>query len=329
MHLFVFGALILYILSFFLVMLYRFTPSPLPSPSPEAGKAERVTGKELFELLSKSAIVIGLIFHTIALGIRTHESGHAPMLAMYETLLFFSWSTVLVSAIVILRYNERLTELITIPAAILAMIFAQVNEIPPKPLTLILKTWWFETHVITSFAAYALFTLAFAGAVLYLIYDLRAMPLRALRVIARSGSGCEAKPEQTQRFLASLGTGSATLTPDEIASGLKPIAMTVSDLKKDFQDIANRSILWGFFFFSASMFAGAVWAYLAWGTYWLWEPKVIWSFIVWFYYAGAMHAYYVKEWRGKGLAIATVIGFFVVLFTYLGVSLLMKSSHSF
>jgi len=155
------------------------------------------------------------------------------------------------------------------------------------------------------------------------------MPCRALRVIARSGSGCEAKPEQTQRFLASLGTGSATLTPDEIASGLKPIAMTVSDLKKDFQDIANRSILWGFFFFSASMFAGAVWAYLAWGTYWLWEPKVIWSFIVWFYYAGAMHAYYVKEWRGKGLAIATVIGFFVVLFTYLGVSLLMKSSHSF
>ena len=102
-----------------------------------------------------------------------------------------------------------------------------------------------------------------------------------------------------------------------------------SENKKDFQDIANRSILWGFFFFSASMFAGAVWAYLAWGTYWLWETKVIWSFIVWFYYAGAMHAYYVKEWRGKGLAIATIVGFFVVLFTYLGVSMLMKSSHSF
>jgi ABC-type transport system involved in cytochrome c biogenesis permease subunit len=42
-----------------------------------------------------------------------------------------------------------------------------------------------------------------------------------------------------------------------------------------------------------------------------------------------MHAYYVKEWRGRGLSVATVFGFFVVLFTYLGVSLLMKSSHSF
>jgi len=275
MRLFIFSTLILYVLSFFIVILYHLSPSPLSSPQ---GGEGRTRGKDIFEFFSKSAVIIGLITHTIALSIRTYDSGHAPMMAMYETLLFFSWSTVLVSAIVIFRYNERLTELITIPVAILAMIFAQINETPPKPLTLILKTWWFETHVITSFAAYALFTLAFAGAILYLLSGPRLMN---------------------------------------------------SEKKKDFQDIANRSILWGFFFFSASMFAGAVWAYLAWGTYWLWEPKVIWSFIVWFYYAGAMHAYYVKEWRGKGLAIATIVGFFVVLFTYLGVSLLMKSSHSF
>lgn len=280
MPLFIFSALILYILSFFLVILYHF--SPLPLPSPHAGESA-MQGKNLFEFLSKSAVVIGIIFHTIALSIRTYESGHAPMLAMYETLLFYSWSTMLVSAIVIFRYNERLTELITSPVAILAVIFAQLNETPAKPLTLILKTRWFETHVISSFAAYALFTMAFAGAVLYLISEIRTM------------------------------YGQVSNPP----------------LLKDFQDIANRSILWGFFFFSASMFAGAVWAYLAWGAYWLWEPKVIWSFIVWFYYAGAMHAYYVKKWRGKGLAIATVFGFFVVLFTYLGVSMLMKSSHSF
>jgi len=97
---------------------------------------------------------------------------------------------------------------------------------------------------------------------------------------------------------------------------------------KDLHDIANRGILWGLFLFSASIFAGAVWAYLAWGTYWLWEPKVLWSFIVWFYYAGAMHAYYIKAWRGKGLAVATVIGYIVVLFTCLGVGLFMKSSHN-
>src|SRR3989337_557881 len=252
MQLFIFSTLILYVLSFFIVIFYHLSPSPLSSPQ---GGEGRTRGKDIFEFLSKFALVVGLIFHTIVLAIRTYESGHAPMLAMYETLLFYGCSTCLLGVIVVFRYNERLTELITIPVAILAMVFAQLNETPPKPLTLILRTRWFETHVITSFAAYAFFTLAFAGAVLYLLYGFRT-----------EGSG----------------------------------------LKKDFQDIANRSVLWGFFFFSASMFAGAVWAYLAWGTYWLWEPKVIWSFIVWFYYAGAMHAYYVKEWRGNGLAVATV-----------------------
>lgn len=277
MNLFLYTTFIFYLLGFSIIISYH------------------LTKKTFLEKLSKSSIVLGLITHTIALFIRTYETGHAPMANMYETLLFYSWSTVLVSVIVIFRYNERLTELITISVAMLAMTFANANEKPGAPLTLILNTRWFETHVISSFAGYALFTLAFAGAVLYLVYP------------------------------------SPTLTPSlsqrKREGGARGEGESLD--KKTFQDIANRSVLWGFFFFSLSMFSGAVWAYLAWGMYWLWEPKVIWSFIVWFYYAGAMHAYYVREWRGKGLAIATVIGFFVVLFTYLGVSLLMRSSHSF
>lgn len=257
---FLFAAIALYALSFVVVV------------------AHHASRRTALESASRYLLVLGLLVHTGALVQRILETGHAPMASMYETLVFFSWTTVLVSAIVIFRYSERATELVTVPVAVLALVFALFNEKPGGPLTLILRTLWFETHVISSFAGYALFTLAFAGAVVYLIKR-------------------------------SMGR-------DE------------EELRK-FQEIAGRSILWGFFFFSASMFAGAVWAYLAWGTYWLWEPKVIWSFIVWFYFAGAMHAWYVREWRGTGLAIATIIGFIIVLFTYLGVSLLMKSSHSF
>ncbi len=228
--------------------------------------------------ISKALLFAGFITHTTALIIRTIQSGHAPMASMYETLIFYSWTVTLISLIVIYRYSERLTELVTIPMALCALIFSFFNEAPAKQLTLILRTRWFETHVISSFAAYALFTLSFSSAVFYLSFKIK-------------------------------GQSEETL--------------------KTFQNITSRAIMWGFLFFSASMFAGAVWGYLAWGTYWMWEPKIIWSFIVWFFYAGAMHAYYVKEWRGTGLNVATVIGFFVVLFTYLGVGLLMKSSHNF
>lgn len=256
---FLYASLILYAASFIAVLLHH------------------VTGSEKAEKASKLILAAGLLAHTGALVERIYSTGHAPMASMYETLVFFGWCIALLSLFVIFRYGERVTELITVPVAILAVVFALYNEKPGGPLTLILDTRWFEIHVTASFAAYALFTLAFSGAVFYLL---------------NSARGKE------------------------------------RELKK-FQDIAAKSILWGFFFFSASMFSGAVWGYLAWGAYWMWEPKIIWSFIVWFYYAGAMHAYYVREWKGTGLSVATVIGFFVVLFTYLGVSMLMKSSHSF
>jgi cytochrome c-type biogenesis protein CcsB len=227
---------------------------------------------------SKLVLWCGFALHTLALGVRIYNTGHAPMASMFETLIFFSWCTVAVSLFVAERYEERVTEMITLPVASLALIFGILNFKPGGPLTLVLRTRWFETHVTASFAAYALFTLAFSAAVVSLVYDWRERDSQASR---------------------------------------------------KFSDIAGRSILWGFALFSAAMFSGAIWAYLAWGVYWMWEPKVIWSFIVWFFYAGAMHAWYVKSWRGRGLSIATILGFIIVLFTYMGVSLLMKSSHSF
>lgn len=226
----------------------------------------------------------GFILHTAALIVRTASTGHAPMASIYETLLFYSWTVTLVSLIVRVRYSESTTGLITTPMAAGTLVFAFFNEVPGKTLTLILRTIWFEIHVTSSFASYALFTLAFSAALTYLIK----------KHLLPNSDGPEFEAE----------------------------------LRK-YERISSRSIMWGFLFFSASMFGGAIWGYLAWGAYWMWEPKIIWSFIVWFYYAGAMHAFFVGRWRGTGLSIATVIGIFIVLFTYLGVGLLMKSSHSF
>lgn len=105
-------------------------------------------------------------------------------------------------------------------------------------------------------------------------------------------------------------------------------------MKKDFkkgriyEEMVNSANIWGFSFFSLAMFSGAIWAYLAWGNYWFWEPKTIWSFILWFYFAGIIHGHYLKNWRGKRVAWMTIVGFVVVIFTYVGVGLLMKSSHN-
>jgi len=90
-----------------------------------------------------------------------------------------------------------------------------------------------------------------------------------------------------------------------------------------------RASLWGYLLFSIAMIAGGIWAYYAWGTYWLWTPKELWTTIVWFYYSLYLHARIVRGWKDSTRAVLAMTGFAVVLFTYVGVGLLMKSSHSF
>jgi ABC-type transport system involved in cytochrome c biogenesis permease subunit len=85
----------------------------------------------------------------------------------------------------------------------------------------------------------------------------------------------------------------------------------------------------GYALFSLSMIFGGVWAFLAWGTYWLWTPKELWTSLLWLYYALYLHLRYMKWWKPGYSAIMAIAGFGLVLFTYLGVSLLMKSSHTF
>ena len=90
-----------------------------------------------------------------------------------------------------------------------------------------------------------------------------------------------------------------------------------------------KMIFVGYCLFSLSMILGGVWAFLAWGTYWLWTPKELWTSLLWLYYGLYLHARLWRRWAGRPAAVLGIVGFVVMMFTYLGVGLLMKSSHSF
>ncbi|MDD2899653.1 MAG: cytochrome c biogenesis protein CcsA [Desulfuromonadaceae bacterium] len=94
-------------------------------------------------------------------------------------------------------------------------------------------------------------------------------------------------------------------------------------------DIFYKTALVGWTLFSASMISGGIWGYYAWGTYWLWTPKELWTSILWMFYALVLHVRLKGPRWDTVTAWLGIVGVFVMLFTYLGVSLLMKSSHSF
>jgi cytochrome c-type biogenesis protein CcsB len=89
----------------------------------------------------------------------------------------------------------------------------------------------------------------------------------------------------------------------------------------------EEAVFLGFCLFTLCMIFGGIWAYIAWGHYFSWNIKGIWSFLVWLFYAGMCHAKFVRRWQGSGYALLSIAGFGVVLFTYLGIGLLLNSNH--
>ncbi len=94
-------------------------------------------------------------------------------------------------------------------------------------------------------------------------------------------------------------------------------------------ELQYKAALVGFSFFSGSMVSGGIWGYYAWGTYWLWTPKEFWTSILWLFYSLYLHLRLKGPNADSIVAWAGIVGFAITLFTYLGVSILMKSSHSF
>jgi cytochrome c-type biogenesis protein CcsB len=94
--------------------------------------------------------------------------------------------------------------------------------------------------------------------------------------------------------------------------------------------ISYRCVAVGFPLFTlGGLVLGMVWAYKAWGTYWSWDPKEVWSLITWFVFALYLHTRIVMGWKGRRSAFIAIIGFLAALFTYFGVNYLLSGLHSY
>lgn len=82
--------------------------------------------------------------------------------------------------------------------------------------------------------------------------------------------------------------------------------------------ISYHSVLIGFPFLTILIILGALWADIAWGKYWSWDPKETASLVTWLIYAGYMHARVLRGWRGNKAAILLIVGFLAIIFTFFG-----------
>ncbi len=85
----------------------------------------------------------------------------------------------------------------------------------------------------------------------------------------------------------------------------------------------------GFPMLTLGMITGILWSKQAWGVYWRWDPKETWSLVTWFIYAGVMHQRFTVGWRGRRVAIISIIAFVSAIFTLWGVSFFLEGAGGY
>ncbi len=86
-------------------------------------------------------------------------------------------------------------------------------------------------------------------------------------------------------------------------------------------------IVIGFTMLTLGLVTGFVYAKSVWGKFWSWDPKEVWSGVTWLFYAALLHERLTVGWRGRKSAVMAIVGFGVLLFTFLGVNLFLKGHH--
>jgi cytochrome c-type biogenesis protein CcsB len=164
---------------------------------------------------------------------------------------------------------------------------------PDAQLVPALQSYWLVIHVSVAFVASALFTLGFSTSVLQLVQH-RREEARARGPMPRGG-----------RFM----------------DALPPAA--------DLERSAYRLHVVAFPLWTFTVMAGAIWAEHAWGRYWNWDPKEVWSFVIWVVYAGYLHARATRGWDGRRAAWFAIAGYGCVLFNFLVVNIFFVGFHSY
>lgn len=252
-----------------------------------------VMNRDLLARLGTFASLMGLTAQTAAIILRWVTSyrmgiGHAPFSNLYESLIFFAWTLMFLYMIVEWRTKNRTFGTFVTPLAFLAMAYASFSPNISSHIQPLIPA--LKSNWLISHVITCFFGYAAFGV---------SFGLSIMYLLKRLDA-----PERNNIFLK--------LIPSQ---GI-------------LDELNYQMIVIGFLMLTLGIITGSVWAHSAWGSYWSWDPKETWSLITWLIYAAVIHSRMVRGWKGKKIAILSMVGFFCVLFTYFGVNYL-AGLHSY
>jgi cytochrome c-type biogenesis protein CcsB len=283
---------------------------PAEEPAPASGTTGTSgTGKGEGSMSARSFAYIMAVIAVVAQGggmvLRGIATQRVPWGNMYE---FTMTSTTVIVALFLIfstrRKDLRLLGTFVVLPVLIGMLIAQTAWIlPASQLTPSLQnSHWVVVHVGVAIIATALSGLGALVAVLQL-------------VAAKFEGTLEAKRSAGQDTEGTWGpVGSVLLRlPDS----------------KHLEQLCFRIHALAFVCWSFTLIFGAIWANKAWGRYWNWDPKEVWTFVIWVVYAVYLHARATRGFRGNKAAWFALAGFACVIINYTVVNLWINGMHSY
>jgi cytochrome c-type biogenesis protein CcsB len=260
-----------------------------PSDAPAGGAKRAVFGR-----IGTVLTVLGFVFHLGGTVLRGVAAGRVPWSNMWE---FAMTGTLLITAVYLgvlifrdLRFlGTFMTGLVTVLLGASSTFYVEI-----VPLMDPLKSIWLVIHVFVASLATAFLALAFALSVLQLL-----------------------QARRERKALESPG-----------AAGRRSMLRTIPSAEA-LEGLAYRFAIVGFIFWTFTLIAGAIWAQDAWGRYWGFDVKEVWTFIIWVLYAGYIHARATRGWRGSRSAWLAIVGFAAVLFNFTIVNTFFDGLHAY
>ena len=235
-----------------------------------ASKATEGKLSAKFPRMAMALTWIAFVLQLAATVMRGFAASRVPWANMYEFSMTGTLIIVGVFLFTNLKWNLRfLGAFITGLVLILLGLAATRYYVEVVPLPPALQSYWLVIHVFVATLATGFFALGFGLSLLQL--------LQQRRETAIAGA------KKTR-------LGSLVRLPDAVA----------------LENYAYRLIIIGFIFWTFTLIAGAIWADKAWGRYWGWDTKEVWTFIIWTIYAGYLHANATRGWTGKRLSLIQI-----------------------
>lgn len=118
------------------------------------------------------------------------------------------------------------------------------------------------------------------------------------------------------------------VTRKRIISLLKPLTHRVNIGLMD--EITYRAVVIGFPLFAlGGLVFAMIWAHIAWGRFWGWDPKEVWALITFLFYATFLHLRIGRNWIGEKSAWMAIGGFGIIVFNQVFVNLVIAGLHSY